>query len=325
MKATAIAPANIAFIKYWGWKNEEFHLPENGSLSMNLSDSTTTTTVEFSSAFNEDRVQIDGVRDPAGEIRTVKHLERVRKIAGIDTKAKVVSKNNFPLGTGIAASASGFAALTVAASKAAGLDLSQRELSVLARQGSGSASRSIPDGFVEWHEGKDSDTSYAESLHQPDWWDIVDIVAIVSSEKKEISSLGGHKLAGSSPFFRPRLALIKRKIEMAKKFLAERSFADFGELIEAEALELHAIMLTSSPSLIYWSPQTISLMKLVKKARENGLPVYFTIDAGPNLHLICEKKDSDSVAGLIKNLDYIKQIIVNAPAKGARLIETGDC
>jgi len=321
MKATATAPSNIAFIKYWGCRDQELHLPENSSLSMNLSGLFTTTAVEFSPSFKEDHVEIDGIRDKTEEGRTIKHLDRVRKMAGIDTKARVISNNNFPLGTGLSSSASGFAALSVAAAKAAGLDLSERELSILARQGSGSACRSIPDGFVEWSKGEDSGSSYAVSLYPADWWDIIDIVAVVSDEKKGVSSLGGHKLAGSSPFFQPRLSRIENKLNLVKKSLSERSFPDLGELVEGEALELHAIMLTSSPSLIYWTPGTLSLMKLVKKARGDGLPIYFTLNTGQNIHLICKKEDCDKAVGLIKDLDFIKQIIVNSPAKGARLLE----
>src|SRR3989304_6673895 len=167
-KATAIAPSNIAFTKYWGRKDEVLRLPENGSISMCLSDLLTTTTVEFSENYTKDEVIINGGGLEAGEAeRVIKHLDRVRKMANISLKAKVVSNNNFPTGTGLSSSSSGFAALTLAASKAAGLNLSEKELSILARQGSGSACRSIPDGFVEWLDGDTNETSYAVSLYPP--------------------------------------------------------------------------------------------------------------------------------------------------------------
>src|SRR3989339_1401000 len=206
MKATAIAPSNIAFTKYWGRKDETLRLPENGSICMCLSNLLTTTTVEFSQGYQQDEVTINGGGLEAGEAkRIIKHLDRIRKPAGIDRKAKVVSNNNFPTGTGLSSSASGFAALTLAASKAAGLDLSEKDLSILARQGSGSACRSIPGGFVEWLDGDTSETSYAVQIFPPNHWDIIDIVAVVSENKKEVSTSVGQQSAQSSPFMEVRL------------------------------------------------------------------------------------------------------------------------
>src|SRR6266702_3716266 len=135
MKATALAPSNLAFIKYWGKKDEELTLPENGSISMNLSNLTTTTTVEFSPGLQEDSIIINGQREANEGNRVIKHLDRVRRLAQIDDRAKVVTENNFPTATGLSSSASGFAALTLAAVKAAGLALTEKELSILARQG----------------------------------------------------------------------------------------------------------------------------------------------------------------------------------------------
>src|SRR3982074_336513 len=143
MKATALAPSNIAFIKYWGKKDEDLRLPENGSISMNLSNLLTTTTVEFDPNYKDDEIFINDDLDYLmARKRVIAHLDRIRSKAKIKDKAKVVSKNNFPSGTGLSSSASGFAALTVAAASAAGLKLSEKELSVLARLGSGSACRS---------------------------------------------------------------------------------------------------------------------------------------------------------------------------------------
>lgn len=321
MKATAIAPSNIALIKYWGKKDEKLRIPENGSISMNLSNLQTITTVEFSSKYKKDVVVINGEKEKNEENRVVEHLNRIRKMVNPPPgRAKVVSQNNFPSGTGLSSSASGFAALTVAATKAAGLNLSQKELSILARQGSGSACRSIPDGFVEWLDGDTNETSYAVSIYPPDYWKIADVVVIVSKEKKEVSSTEGQKLVKSSPFFLTRLAHIKEKIGKLKKFLQQKNFKQFGELVEAEALELHAIMLTSQPSLIYWLPGTLMVMKFVKKLRSEGLPVYFTINTGEDVHLIVEQKNIKKLQKKLISIKEIKKIIVNYPAKGARLI-----
>lgn len=358
MKATAIAPSNIAFIKYWGRKDEALRIPMNGSISMNLSNLLTTTTVEFSPRLKEDIISIRGyvkstqlrhsgerqrlqnlsssslrqVRDSGRarmtgfeqhEIqRVIKHLDRIRSFAKINTHAKVVSVNNFPTSTGLSSSASGFAALTLAASKAAGLDLSEKELSILARLGSGSACRSIPDGFVEWLSGGTNETSYSMSLHPPSYWDIVDVVAIISKNKKETPTTEGQKLAKSSPFFAVRLKKIKEKIKLIKKYMEEKNFTLFGELLEQEALELHSIMLTSNPPLIYWLPATLKIMHAVKRWRQEGLQVYFTVNTGQDIHLICQKQDVNSVIKKVSSFSEVTKTIINYPSLGARTVET---
>ena len=322
MKATAVAPSNIAFIKYWGRKDEKLRLPENGSLSMNLSDLLTTTTVEFNKNFKEDEIIINGVKEGNDGSRAIKHLDRIRKLAKIGDRAKVKTRNNFPTGTGLSSSASGFAALTVAGAKAAGLNLSEKELSILARQGSGSACRSIPDGFVEWLDGDTSDTSYGVSLYPENYWDIVDVVTVVSKNKKEVSTTEGQKLASSSPFFPVRLARIKGKINLIKKYMDEKNFPKFGELVEEEALELHAIMLTSNPSLIYWLPGTLKVMNAVKKWRQEGLQVYFTVNTGQDIHLICQKKDVEKIVKKAQDLSDVQRTIINYPSQGAHTVPT---
>ena len=319
MKTTAIAPSNIAFIKYWGRKDEVLRLPENGSISMNLSGLHTTTTVEFSSKYKKDSIEINGIQNREEGSRVTKHLDRVRALAHISEFAKVVSKNNFPIGTGLSSSASGFAALTVAAAKGAGLNLNEKELSILARQGSGSACRSIPDGFVEWIDGDSSESSYAKSVFSSDYWNLADVIAVVSEGRKDISTSEGQKLIGSSPFFSIRKKNINEKIEKIKQIFKKKNFTEFGELIEAEALELHAIMLTSSPSLIYWTSGTLLIMKLVKAWRKEGIPVYFTINTGQDIHLICEKETVEKVQEKLKNIIEVKNIIVNFPAAGTKI------
>ncbi|MDO8503779.1 MAG: diphosphomevalonate decarboxylase [bacterium] len=319
-KETAIAPSNIAFTKYWGRKDEVLRLPENGSVSMCLSNLLTTTTVEFSPKYKKDEVTINGGGLELDEAeRITKHLDRVRKLAGINLKAGVVSNNNFPSGTGLSSSASGFAALTLAASKAAGLDLSERDLSILARQGSGSACRSIPSGFVEWLDGNTSETSYAVQIFPPNHWAICDVVAIVSEGKKEVPTSIGQKSAQSSPFMEVRNLRMKEKNERVKKYIQEKNFQEFGELIEAEALELHAIMLTQRPPLVYWTPGTLTIMKLVPHWRALGLPVYFTINTGQDIHLICQHQDIEKVVSRLKELEEVKDIIINTPGGGTRL------
>jgi diphosphomevalonate decarboxylase len=187
---------------------------------------------------------------------------------------------------------------------------------------SGSACRSIPDGFVEWIAGDSSETSYARSLYPCAYWDIVDIVAVVSKEKKRVSSTQGHQLASSSPFFEKRLLLNREKLKQVKTYLQEKNFSAFGILIEEEALELHAIYMTSHPSLIYLLPGTLAIMHMVKKWRAEGLEVYFTLNTGQDIHLICQKKDAKTVEKLLQAEPYVQKVIHNTPAQGAREVNT---
>jgi len=320
MKATAVAPSNIAFIKFFGKVDENLRLPANSSISMCLSASYTTTTVEFSPAFKKDVIYIqEEYFTKREDCRIIEHLERIRKMAKIHALAKVVTRNSFPKSSGIASSASGFAALTLAASAAAGLNLSERELSILSRFGSGSACRSIPSGFVEWKKGKNSLSSYAYSLYPPSFWDIRDILAIVSDKSKKTATTDAHKLGVVSPFYKERIKNIDKKIKAIKEALQKKDFTSFGEILEEEALNMHAVMMTAVPPLFYWTDRTVRAILSVWQWRRKGLPVYFTIDAGPNIHLICEQKFEKAVVSYIKKLSYIKRIIINKPAQGARL------
>lgn len=302
MKATAIAPANIAFIKYWGRKDAKLRLPYNPSISMNLSECVTTTTVEFSRDF-----EADSVTEGFGTERILKHIDRMRKLAGSNEKVRVITQNSFPKSTGIASSASGFAALTVAAAAALGLTLSEKELTMLARLGSGSACRSIPDGFVKW-EGE-----FAYSLYPPDYWDLRDILVIIENKAKDVSSSAGHDAAPTSPLFQKRLQALPSRIARCEHALRTKDFIALGQVIEEDCLDMHRVMQTQTPPLYYWNENTKLVMRDIKKS---GLPVYFTIDAGPNVHVICEAKDEKRVVECLKNW----KIIVNKPAEGAHLV-----
>jgi len=322
MKSTAVGPSNIAFVKYWGRKDEVLRLPANANISFCLDGLTTTTTVEFSDIYPEDDVTIDYEKNEKDTAKISKHLNRVRKLAGISQKAKVVTINNFPSGTGLSSSASGFAALTIAAVAAANLKLSEKDLSILARQGSGSACRSIPDGFVEWCDADTSEESYAYSLFPPEHWNLIDIVAVVSTEKKRVSTSEGQKLAQTSPFFIERSKHIDAKNELAKQLLKEKKFHELGALMEKEALEMHAIMITSTPPLLYWTQGSLKIMKLVQQWREEEhIPVYFTVNTGQDIHLICEEPTKNIVLEKLKGVEEVRKTLVSRPGKGAHLIE----
>lgn len=319
MKATAIAPANIAFIKYWGKADDALRLPLNSSISMNLSACITTTTVEFSDSYSQDCVES---LDKSESLRVCKHLDKIRARAASTLYAKVATKNSFPKSAGVASSASGFAALTVAAAAALGLDLSEKELSILARLGSGSACRSIPDGFVLWQKGASPSTSYAYSLFPRNYWELRDVLVIVETSGKKVGSTEGMDNIRTSPFCNRRLRDMPDKIKGMKKAFASKNFRTLGETIEEEAVNMHTVMMTQQPPLYYWNGVTMEIIRTVETWRSEGIPVYFTIDAGPNVHLICEAKNEDAVVKKAEALSGVTQIIVNKPARGAHLVET---
>jgi diphosphomevalonate decarboxylase len=320
--ATALAHPNIAFIKYWGDKVSDLRIPVNGSISMNLDSLFSRTSVEFVPSLDSDQLTIGG-RVPADLAvqRVNQFLDRVRHLAGISTYAIVTSENNFPTGSGIASSASGFAALSMAASTAAGLDLDQRALSRLARRGSGSACRSVPGGFVEWEAGKDDETSYAISIAAEDHWDLHDCIAIVSKEHKETGSVAGHSLAGSSLLQGARIADTERRLELCRDAIINRDFQAFAEIVELDSNLMHAVMMTSQPQLYYWQPVTLAVMQSVIKWRKEGMPVCFTIDAGPNVHVITTGENSSVLAANLNNIPGVIEVLVSRPGKNARLID----
>jgi diphosphomevalonate decarboxylase len=321
-KATAVACANIAFIKYWGKRDRELNLPANSSLSMNLDRLTTVTTVAFSPDYDDDVVILDGREERgAARQRIVAHLDRVRVMAGLRARARVVSENSFPTGAGLASSASGFAALSLAASKAAGLELSQRELSILARFGSGSACRSIPGGFSEWTAGASSEESFAKQIAPPDHWDLRDVIAIVSRAHKRVGSTEGHSLAATSHLHQARVASVVDRLAQAKAALLEKDLTTLGRLIEEDAVSMHAVMMTSRPPIYYWLPISVRLIHEAQGWRAEGLEAYFTFDAGPNVHLICQAADQAEVERRLKDIEDVLEVIVSGPGPGARLIE----
>jgi diphosphomevalonate decarboxylase len=287
-KITIKASSDVALVKYWGKKDQSVRLPENGSVSMILQGLDTVTTVEWQPSLVKDEITIQGTQDKTETQRVVAQLDRIRKQCNINLFAKVVSENTFPKGTGLSSSGSGFAALTYAATLAADLHLTEKELSILARQGSGTACRCVCGGFVEWKDGQSSETSYSETLFTPDHWDIRDVVVVVDEGKKKISSTEGHALARSSIFFEVRQRNIPTKILHVKQALTQKNFEQLGNLIEAEALEFHSILLTSQPPLVMWYPGTMQVIHEVHQLRLEGIPAYFTINTGFNVHVLTQ-------------------------------------
>ncbi len=321
--ATALAHPNIAFIKYWGNRDDALRLPASGSISMNLDGLHTRTTVTWneSRAAGDDSLTLNGVAatgEPLARVSAL--LDLVRRMAGFDWRAEVVSENNFPMGTGIASSASAFAALALAATRAAGLTLSESELSRLARRGSGSACRSIPGGFVEWLPGAGDADSYAVSLAPPEHWDLADCIAVISREHKATGSARGSALAATSPLQAARLADAPRRLDWCRAAILGRDFEALAAVAELDSDMMHAVMMTSSPPLFYWQPATLTVMQAVREARAGGLPVFYTVDAGPNVHVVCQAEAAEQAAALVAGLPGVRQVLRSRVGGAARLI-----
>jgi diphosphomevalonate decarboxylase len=321
LSATAQASPNIAFIKYWGNRDSGLRLPVNGSISMNLDGLFTRTSVSFQPSLALDELIInDRQVGGKGLERVSGILDLVRQAAGIDVRAEVVSENNFPTGAGIASSASAFAALALAATQAAGLEWPEAAISRLARLGSGSASRSIPSGFVEWQMGDSDQESFAVSIAPPEHWDLADCVAIVSAGHKATGSTEGHALAPTSPLQAARVTDAPRRLDACRVAILERDFDALANIIELDSDMMHAVMMTSQPQLFYWKPATLAVMAAVRSWRRDGLQVAYTIDAGPNVHVICPRAEMAQVASLLHKLDGVDDVLQARVGGPARLI-----
>lgn len=322
--STAQANPNIAFIKYWGNRDNTLRLPSNGSISMNLDGLYTRTTVSFQPSLPFDELIINGheVTGPALD-RISYILDIIRGTASIHERAEVMSENNFPSSAGIASSASAFAALALAGSKAAGLKLSEPELSRLARRGSGSASRSIPGGFVEWQAGTSDEDSFAFSIAEPGHWNLVDCVAIVSAAHKRTGSTEGHSIAGTSPLQAGRVADAARRLEICRKAILERDFNTFASIVELDSDMMHAVMMTSTPALHYWKPASLDVMNCVRQWRMDGIPVCYTVDAGPNIHVICPETEAHIIEKRLREISGVNDVLIARAGGPAKIVENG--
>lgn len=327
-KTTAIAHPNLAFVKYWGKVDESINIPQNSSISVNLSGFSTKTSVVFSRDLNADMIKINGHTSKYPRVRS--YLNRIRQLAEINEYAIVESWNDFPSSAGIASSASAFAALSLAASGAAGVHLSEKQLSILARKGSGSACRSIPNGFVEWQAGTSDEDSYASQIVPADYWNVRITTVIFSTSKKSIPSSMGQEYAKTSPFYQARLDILPKTLNTVRKAIISRDFQTFGQAVEREAIAMHCVAMSSFTKnhswltgVYYWQPSTMRLIQAVQDWREHGLEVYFTIDAGPNVHLLCERKHQNDLEQRLKQVlrEFKGEYIVSTPARGAWIVD----
>jgi diphosphomevalonate decarboxylase len=319
--ATAQSHPNLALIKYWGNRDNTLRLPSTGSISMNLDGLFTRTTVSFQPSFPVDKLIINGHKTTGKGLDRVSYvLDIVREMAGIKINAEVMSENNFPVGAGIASSAAAFAALALSASKATGLDLSEAELSRLARRGSGSASRSIPAGFVEWQMGSGDGDCVAVSIARPEDWALVDCVAIVSSQHKKVGSTDGHALAWTSPLQSARVADAPRRLDICRNAILNQDFEALANIIEHDSDMMHSVMMTSTPPLMYWQSATVEVFHQVREWRSSGIPAAYTVDAGANVHVITLKENAKEVEKRLRTLPGVNDVLV-AGVGGAAHIE----
>ncbi len=323
LHAAAVANPNIAFIKYWGDRDHRIHLPVNGSISMVMDGLETHTSVSFDPTLRDDSLTLNGISTSGNSLlRVQRFLQYVRDLVGEQIFARVESANNFPMGAGIASSASAFAALSLAATRALGMELSEMDLSRLARLGSGSACRSIPGGFSEWIAGSNDSTSFAQSIAPPDHWDLVDVVVIISREHKKVGSIEGHRLASTSPFQNTRVAGANHRLDVCRSALLLKDFDMFADIVEFDSNLMHAVMMTSNPPLFFWEPDSLQLIKEVPHWRKSGLPVCYTLDAGPNVHLITLSEYTDEIKQKISGITNAHNFLTATPGKGARACDS---
>jgi len=326
LQATAVSHPNIALIKYWGNKDDKLRIAANDSISINLGDLETHTKVTFLPETNSespDHLILNGEETTGNALERVSNfLDIIRKMAGINAPAIVESKNQFPTGAGIASSAAAFSALALAGTAALQLNLSEKELSRLARRGSGSASRSIPGGFVEWQAGSTDEDSCAYTIAPPEHWNLVDCIAIVKSSHKTVGSTTGHSLAGSSPLQEGRLADTPRRVVLCRNAIFQRDFNTLAEIVELDSNIMHSVMQTSTPPLFYWEPQSVALMKLIREWRMKGLPVCYTLDAGPNVHVITKAEYAQEVKHELLFQKGVSEVLTSGVGGPARLVKS---
>jgi diphosphomevalonate decarboxylase len=311
---TARAHPNIALVKYWGKADEDLILPAAGSLSLTLDQFPTTTTVAPAPSAELDVLELDGRPADAGQTARISDfLDHVRTLAGRDERVIVRSRNSVPTGAGLASSASGFAALATAAAAAFDLDLSPRDLSRLARLGSGSACRSIAEGVAVWHAGDDA-SSFAEPVDAPD---MRMIIVTVDRARKAVSSREAMRAtAATSPFYSGWVSSTEDYLRQMLVACRAGDFTRIGEITESHALRMHGLIQSTVPPIRFLNPTSHAIFDAVAEAREQGIEAYSTADAGPNVAVIVRPSDAEALAG---RLTAFGDVRVVGPGPGAHL------
>ena len=320
MKAAARARANIALVKYWGKADDgPLNIPAVGSISITLDALWSDTEVHFDESLAADELTLNGQRRPEQLDRVRRCLDLLRARAGVEHAARITSRNNFPTGAGLASSASGYAALTAAAAAALNLKPTARELSIVARQGSGSAARSIFGGFVEMHAGNLSDgsDSYAEALMPAEEWPLELVVAVTARDEKQVSSRAGMtRSAATSPYFPAWVARSPSDLKQGREAILNRDFESLTDVAERNCLCMHGAALAARPPLLYWNGATVACLEAVRELRQAGLPVFFTIDAGPQLKAVCAPGGSAAVREALTDIPGVVDVLQSGMGPG---------
>ncbi|SOC88001.1 diphosphomevalonate decarboxylase [Curtobacterium sp. 314Chir4.1] len=316
MTATAVAHPNIALVKYWGKADASLALPATGSVSMGLDVFPTTTTVTVGNMADDTLTLNDSVSTDGALVRVTEFLDLVRDLAGSSARASVVSENTVPTGAGLASSASGFAALATAASAAYGLDLSVRDLSRLARRGSGSATRSIPGGVAVWHAGDDQG-SYAEPIPAPP---MAMVVVTIDAGPKPIGSREAmRRTIATSPFYPAWVTSTTETVGDMLDACAAGDFTRIGEITESNALRMHATIEGAFPPIRYLNARSVAVFDAVAELRAAGVEAYATADAGPNVVVLTKPEDRGAVASALAGFG---DVIESGTGPGARLVRS---
>jgi len=320
---TAKAHPNIAFIKYWGNQDDSLRLPSNGSISMNLAGLSTTTTATLNLKLKSDRLDLNGSIQTGPALRRIQqYLDLIRKIYKQDGFLEIKSTNDFPMSAGIASSASAFAALSTAVAHLYRLNLQQKELSTIARLGSGSACRSIPPGYCEWKTGSSHEQSFAITIAPEYHWCLWDCIAVVEKKPKNVSSTKGHNKAGSSPLQHARIMDTPRRLDICRNAIIKKDFGALSEIIELDSNIMHAVMMTSKPPIMYWQPTSLLIMREVRKMNKKGIAAAYTLDAGSNVHVICTEASHEKVEDNLQAIPGVINILKTPSGGGACLIQS---
>jgi len=322
MEATAVAHPNIALIKYWGKSNVEQNIPAVGSLSITLDGLNTTTSVFFDSELEEDGFLLGGRAAPEMAGRVTRCIDLVRDRVGVHIRAKIESDNDFPTAAGLASSASGFAALVTAADAALGADIPRVELADMARRTSGSAARSIFGGFVELSLTPDGphQTETRQILESTDW-PLQVAVAVTETGPKDIGSTEGMvRTEQTSPYFADWVNSSEKDLTEARIAIERRDFEALADVSESSCLKMHAVMLSARPGLVYWNGATVECIRCVRKLRADGVPVFFTVDAGPQVKAVCTPETFDRVTAALAAVEGVRQVLTSGLGDGARVV-----
>ncbi|MFE6867690.1 diphosphomevalonate decarboxylase [Kitasatospora sp. NPDC057692] len=312
----AVAHANVALVKYWGKAPGPGHQPATTSVSLTLDGLTSAARVEERPANRPDRV----AWAPPGPVADLRRfVEHARTQLGIARPLDVLVTSNFPVAAGLASSASAYAALTTALAALAVDPPSVERLAALARHGSGSACRSMFGGFVQWRPGEDARA--VTQLAAPERWPLAVLIAISGSGPKRVPSREGMRRAQeTSPFFDAWLATNAADLAAVREAVGSRDLRALGTAAERNALRMHATALGADPPLLYWEAATVAVVREVWRLREDGVPAYFTIDAGPQVKVLCEPGDSQRVGQALAGVPGISHVLRSRPGGAPRVL-----